>query len=110
MKKSLFILFLLTVIATAFKAKADLTADWRLHLPFDEWPTQVVETPSRVYFMSRTFEENHSVPSRSVNSNALYYFDKQGEEIIPVNERIQASGNAVACINYNYEKNYLLVV
>lgn len=89
---------------------ADITADWRLHMPFDAWPTQVVETPSRVYFISRTFEFNKDVEKRMVSSNSLFYYDKAGDEIVPVNEGFQASDNAVASIHYNAVDKYLLVV
>lgn len=91
-------------------AKAALTADWKIHMPFDQWASQVVETPSRVYFLNRTFELNNSLSERSMPSYSLFYYDKAGDEIISVNERTNASGNAVACIGYNAAKKYLLVV
>ena len=108
MKKSLFILLL--AISAAFCAKADLTADWRVHMPFDEWPTQVIETPDRVYFTGRTFENNARLASRSFPSHSLFYYDKGGDEIVSVNERTNASGNSVTTMAYNLKKKYLLVV
>ena len=108
MKKSLFIL--LFSLLTAIGMKADLTADWTMHMPFDAWPTQVVETPGRVYFTSRTFENEPNIPGRDFSSLSLFYYDKEGDEIVSVNERSNASGNAVACIGYNAGKKYLLVV
>ena len=90
--------------------KADITADWKLHMPFDSWAKQVVETPSRVYFISRTFEERRDLPGRDTRSHSLFYYDKAGDEIISVNDRVNANGNTVSCIGYNYDKKYLLVV
>ena len=97
-------------IATLFTSRAELTADWKIYMPFDEWPTSIIETPGRVYFMSRTYEKNAGVPERSNASHSLFYYDKAGDEIISVNARNQAYGNAVACMAYNCEKKYLLVV
>ena len=108
MKKSLFIL--ITLLLGTIGAKAELTADWRIHMPYDAWATTVIETPNRVYFMGRTFEYNANVSKRDVSSNSLFYYDKAGDEIVSINARTTASGNAVACIGYNYEKKYLLVV
>lgn len=108
MKKSLFIL--IAMIFTVLGAKADLTADWKLHIPYDSWPTQIIETPNRVYFMSRTFEKNVNLPERNIPSHSLFYYDKSGDEIVAINERTNANGNAVACMAYNPNKKYLLVV
>lgn len=108
MKKSLFILFL--AFMASIGTKAQITADWSVHMPFDEWPIQVIETPGRVYFTSRTFEHRANLPSRNLSSLSLFYYDKEGDEIVSINERAQASGNAVACIGYNFDAKYLLVV
>lgn len=104
------IISLIASIAVSLGIKADITADWKLHMPFDQWPTAVVETPTRVYFMVRTFENRPSLPERSVASHSLFYYDKSGNETVSINARTTASDNAVACIGYNYEKKYLLVV
>ena len=108
MKKAIFIFF--AAVMAALAAKAQITADWKLHMPYDEWPRQVIETPNRVYFMSRTFEEAKKLAERSIPSHSLFYYDKKGDEIVSVNERANAGGNAVACISYNPAKGYLLVV
>lgn len=94
----------------ALGAKADLTADWKVYMPFDAWPVQVVETPKRVYFMSRTFEKNSGIAERAIPSHSLFYYDKEGDETISINQRMNSNGNAVACIGYNDAKKYLLVV
>lgn len=107
MKKSLFILFF--AVLSAFSTRADITADWLMHMPFDDWATQVIETPKRVYFTARTFEDNPNISGRDFSSNSLFYYDKEGDEIVSVNERANASGNAVACIGYNAKEKYLLV-
>ena len=93
----------------AFNASADITADWKQHMPFDAWPTQIIETPTRVYFMNRTFENNPNLAERSIPSHSLFYYDKKGDEIISVNARATASGNAVATMAYSTD-GYLLVV
>lgn len=91
-------------------ASAQLTADWKTYMPFDAWPVQVVETPARVYFMNRTFEKNLNLAERSIPSHSLFYYDKEGDDIVSVNRRANSNGNAVACIGYNAAKKYLLVV
>lgn len=97
-------------VSALFSAKAALTADWRIHTPFDQWPVAVYDTPTRVYFVNRTFEYNPDVAGRDFNSYALHYYDKPGDEILSVNPRDGYSGNAVTCLAYNTEKNYLLVI
>lgn len=94
----------------AISSKADITADWKMHMPFDQWPVQVVETPKRVYFLNRTFENRPELAPRAVPSHSLFYYDKEGDEIVSVNKRANSSGNAVACIGYNSTEKYLLVV
>lgn len=108
MKKSLFI-FLMALSAT-FSAGAALTADWRIHMSYDDWPIAVYDTPGRVYFAGRTFESNPYASGRDVNSYSLFYYDKKGNEILSVNTVDGASGNAVECLQYNPAKGYLLVV
>lgn len=108
MKKSLFIL--ISLIIGMLGARAELTADWKIDMPFDQWATSVIETPNRVYFMGRTFEKSSSLQKRAIKSHSLFYYDKTGNEIVSINARTTANGNAVACIGYNVEKKYLLVV
>lgn len=108
MKRTL--LILTATIATLLGARADLTADWTIHMPYDSWATNVIETPERVYFMGRTFQYEPTLPSRDIQSNSLFYYDKKGDEIVPMNARTNTSGNAVACADYNPAKKYLLVI
>ena len=108
MKRHLIII--IAAMAAILNAQAQLTADWKMHMPFDQWPTQVVETPNRVYFLNRTFEKNMNLPERAVQSHSLFYYDKEGDELVSVNERTNANGNAVSCIAYNPNEKYLVVV
>ena len=109
MKKSLFIFFFMVLIS-AFASKAALNADWRIHMPFDSYAVAVYETPKRVYFLNRTFEYHEDIPSRRVPSHSLHYYDKEGDELLTVNTRDGADGNAVASVAYNSEKGYLIVI
>lgn len=108
MKKSLFIL-VAAISALFTSVKADITADWKMYMPYDEWPKQLIETPNRVYMLSRTFDESTIYPSRMVKSHSLFYYDKQGDEIKSINERANSNGNAVSCIAYNPKDKYLVV-
>lgn len=108
MKKSLFIL--LFALAATLSGQAALTADWRIHMPFDDWPVAVYDTPDRVYFTTRTFQSGPDIPDRDYNSYILNYYDKKGEEVLTFNTVDGASGNAVNCVSYNPLKGYLLVV
>lgn len=90
--------------------KAALTADWRIHMPFDDWPVDVIDTPDRVYFTNRTFQYSEETVDRDYNSLTLNYYDKKGDETLTLNSIDGASGNAVNCVAYNPIKKYLLVV
>lgn len=107
MKRSLIIILLAICV---FGMKAQLTADWKVHLPYDAWPVKVVETPERVYTLNRTFQYNANLTGRDFNSMSLHYYDKEGDEYLQINQRTNASDNIVADIQYNPVKKYLLVV
>lgn len=100
----------MALFLTAITSKAELTADWKLHMPFDRWATDIIDTPDRVYFTARTFEENANLTERSMASNSLFCYDKQSDEVTSINHRNTGSGNAVACMAYNPSAHYLLVV
>ena len=101
---------LISILATAgLTAKAELTADWRMHLPFDSWVTKVIETPERVYFMGRTFEYDKNVTGRDFNSFSLHYYDKKGDELTTLSTDNGLSNNTISCIAYNPTEKYLLI-
>lgn len=107
MKKTLLLLILFSLSITGVKGA--LTADWKIHIPFDQWPEKVVETPNRVYFLASVYYYDSKVSGRDVKSYSLHYYDKEGDEIIPMTQRTNASDNIVSCIAYNPVKHYLAV-
>ena len=108
MKKTLIILIAL-LAAVGFTTRAELTADWRMHLPFDDWATKVIETPERVYFLGRTFEHNPAVSGRDVNAYSLHYYDIKGDEVITMSTDKGLSDNIISCVAYNPGRGYMIV-
>ena len=108
MRKTLIIL-IAAIIGFGVNAKAGLTADWQMHLPFDAWAGRIIETPERVYFMSRTNEYREGLSGRDFNSYALHYYDKKGDEVLTLSTDNELSDNIVSCISYNPAGKYLLV-
>lgn len=109
MKRNLLIL-IAAIFCGGLNAFGALTADWRLHMPFDRWATKVIETPNRVYFIGRTYEFKETIQPRSTQSFSLFYYDKEGDEIISLNKLNDLSDNVVSQIAYNFDKKYLVVV
>ena len=108
MKKFLFAI-IATLAGVVLPVRAEMTLDWRMHLPFDSWGTKVIETPNRIYFLGRTFEYNLNVSGRDFNSFSLHYYDKKGDEVLTMSTDNQLSDNIISCIAYNPQREYLLV-
>lgn len=103
------LIFLLSAFAV-FSSKADMIADWKLYQSFDANPTNVRETAKGVYFTASVFDKATDVAGREALFNTLFYYDKEGDEIIELSTRNRLSENGVALMDYNHAKKYLLVV
>ena len=49
------------------------------------------------------------VPGADVPYISVYRYDKEGDELIPLNSQTYLSGNVASAVDYNYDKGYLLV-
>ena len=50
------------------------------------------------------------VPGADVPYISVYRYDKEGDELIPLNSQTYLSGNVASAVDYNYDKGYLLLV
>lgn len=103
--------YLLTLIAAAtLPAAAAITGQWRLHPTFDNSIVKIVDTPTRVYFMGYPQPYNDAVAALSQPDCMLFFFDKEGEELIDAPARFDMASTTVRSIDYNQQKEYLFVV
>ena len=97
-------------------AQADITADWRIHMPFDRDVTRVLDTPGHVYFTSRCQEYRpdmnlqHGLSGRDIQIQTLFRYDKASDELMALNGYNGLSANTVSMALYNHQKKYLLIV
>ena len=83
---------------------------WRLHPTFDGKIERIIDTPEYTYFLSRCqpFIEN-----AGDNTNTYFHLfrtDKDAEEIEFLCRQNLLSENIIHCAEYNFDKNYLLIV
>lgn len=98
-----------TLVAAALPAAAALTGQWFTHPSFDNSVVKVIDTPTRTYFMGYPMTVQPSIPVKSSTDCSLFYFDKEGEEIVSVPQRHDISSPLVRTIDYNPQKGYLLI-
>ena len=103
------ILLSCTLVAAALPAAAALTGQWFCHPSFDNSVVKVVDTPTRTYFMGYPMTVQSSVPVKASTDCSLFYFDKEGEEIVSAPQRHDLSSPLVRTIDYNPQKGYLLI-
>lgn len=106
----LFSTTLTTLLLTAATASAGLTGDWKLHPTFDNSLTQIIDTPERVYFTGLAQTVNPKVSYIATPESYLFYYDKEGDEVLPMSIREGLSSTAIDRIDYNSSKNYLTIV
>lgn len=99
----------LTACIAATSAQAAITGDWKIFPTFDNSVTAVADTPDRVYFTGLTQALNSSVTSKSTPENALFYYDKEGDEIVGMSVTNGLSSTAIDRIDYNGERGYLMI-
>lgn len=108
MKK--YLSFAITAIMCAASAMGASNGTWRLHTPFGDRPTVIADTPDRTYFMSLAQVHNADVPSNREPLTTIFVFDKEGDELRPLNSQNLLSENVARTMAYNPHRNYLLVV
>lgn len=104
-----------TIITLAFliifsSAKAAINGQWVMHPTFDNSVTRVIDTPSRTYFMGYNQSIDPAISSKTSTDQSLFYYDKEGDEIISAFRNHPLSSPAIDKIEYNGKKNYLLVL
>lgn len=100
------IIYLVLFLNVWLFARAD-DANWRLHPIFDEEVTDVVETPSYVYFTSCNLSRNNGAVEVY---KSLFRYDKKGEELMALSASNLLNSNSVRDITYNPAKGYLAVL
>lgn len=108
--KQLHILITLSLLILATAAKAAITGQWVMHPTFDNSVTRVIDTPTRTYFMGYNQQLNEVIGAKMSTDQTLFYYDKEGDEVIAANRNHALSSPAVDKIEYNPAKNYLLIL
>ncbi|MDE6011110.1 MAG: T9SS type A sorting domain-containing protein [Muribaculaceae bacterium] len=103
---------ILTLLAASvlLPASAAITGQWRQHPSFDNSILQVIDTPERTYFMGYPQSVNPSIPFKASPDCTLFYYDKEGDEIVPAAQRLPMATTTVRSMSYNPDKGYLLVI
>lgn len=92
------------------RASAASPGTWRIHTPFGDKPTIVADTPDRTYLMALAQTYEPSVPSNREPLTTLFVYDKEGDELRPLNTSNLLSENVARTMAYNPHRRYLLVV
>lgn len=102
---------LLTLIAAAaLPATAAISGQWRLHPTFDNSILKIIDTPTRTYFIGYSQPYLYNVPALSKPDCSLFFYDKEGDELVAAAQRFDMANTAVRKIAYNPEKEYLFVI
>lgn len=113
MKHSLFISTLIAFTAvffTSVNALADITGEWKLHPTFDNSVLQVIDTPGKVYFSGYNQTISTTIDYKKAPDQNLFYYDKEGDEIVAVASRHNLSATTIRKIEYNPAKRYLIII
>lgn len=110
MRKTLLLTIITAIAGLLIPMRGALTADWQMHLPFDDWASKVIGTSGRIYFLNRSYEYNVNITGRDFNSYVLHYYDKAGDEVLTLSTDNDLSDNLISCVSYNPDKKYLLIV
>lgn len=87
-----------------------ITGQWVVHPTFDNSVNRVLDTPGRVYFMGYNQQVAPAIAAKSSTDQTLFYYDKEGDEIIAAAKHHPLSSTSVDKIEYNPDKKYLLIL
>lgn len=102
-------LTLLTLL-TCIGASAKIAGSWKLHPTFDNSVEKVIDTPSRCYFMGFNQNLNDIIVFKTAPDMTLFYYDKEGDEIVAAAQRHDLASTAVRLAEYNGKKGYLMII
>ena len=108
--KYLNILFTLALMLVATASRAAITGQWVMHPTFDNSVTKVIDTPKRTYFMGYNQQIAPHVASKTATDQTLFFYDKEGDEIMAAYRAFPLSYPSVDKIEYNPVKKYLLIL
>lgn len=91
---------------TAFGATA---SEWRLHPSYNGQMERIVETPKFTYFLGAADSYVRGGVNNGTLDGMLFRYDKEGDEMMYLNRVNMLSGRLVRSIEFNYDKNYLVV-
>ncbi len=98
-----------TLLTAALPAAAAISGQWYCHPTFDNSIIDIIDTPTRTYFTGYPQPYNASISYLASTDVSLFYFDKEGEEIVAAYQRHDLSSPIVQSIAYNPAKGYLLI-
>lgn len=83
--------------------------EWRLHASYDGQIERLIDTPKYTYFLGTAQNYVKGNQVAGTLHGVLFRYDKEGEEMTHLNSQNILSGNIVRAIDYNFERNYLVV-
>lgn len=106
MKRLLYILYI-TLCFVVMPARAE---QWRLHHTYAGNVNRIFDTKNYTYVLSYN---QPFYPATRTYSNvfcSLFRYDKEGEDMLALDVTNKLNSPVVTCAEYNYDKNYLMVV
>ncbi len=97
------------LLVTAVCSFAANASEWRLHPSYNGQMERVVETPNYTYFLGAAKSYTRGSAQTGTLDGMLFRYDKEGEEMMFLNKLNILSGGLVRSIEFNYDKNYLVV-
>lgn len=104
------LIFTLAILLSVLPARSALTGQWVQYPTFDNSVLNVIDTPTRTYFSGYSQSYDPVITVKSTTDQSLFYYDKEGDEIIAALKAAPLSGVAVNKLQYNFRKNYLVIV
>ena len=104
------IIITLALLLMALPLRSAITGQWVQHPTFDNSTLKVIDTPSRTYFAGYNQTYNPLITVKTSTDLTLFYYDKEGDEIVAAARVAPLSGNAIQKLEYNFRKNYLVIL
>ncbi|MDE5842496.1 MAG: hypothetical protein K2H35_02020, partial [Muribaculaceae bacterium] len=104
------IIITLALLLLALPIRSAITGQWVKHPTFDNSTLKVIDTPTRTYFAGYNQIYDPVITVKASPDMTLFYYDKEGDEIVPALRTSSLSGSAIRSLEYNFKKNYLVIL
>lgn len=84
--------------------------DWKIHPTFADEQRKVIDTPKKVYVLTLSQPIIPTATWMAKPFSQLFVYDKEADEIMGWTSRNYLSGDRIDFLEYNPDKNYLLVI